>query len=279
MLAAFAGTRTGRQVSTMMLVNLVPRLFRHVPLPMVLYLDPNYLTGLFSHVLCSCCISLYMCISTGSGCRIVGNETNEIPAGGWVVEFARNLQISSKCYLPLFYYVTILPIVVQLSLLSHTQFASSVGRSLLLLRLGLGLLAELGTAAGFGLLLLLLLQELQGIDLVADRVLRADGVGDLLTADQAGDNAGAHHEGQDEPVHAVPVGSPAGRSGTRIIVVEEGEGKELADQGILDGEQQGRPGNGRGHHTSGVAAVAVLAAVSGPFKAPVDGSEEREDLD
>lgn len=117
-----------------------------------------------------------------------------------------------------------------------THFASSVGRSNLLLRLGLGLLAELGTAAGFGLLLLLLLQELQGIDLVADRVLRADGVGDLLTADQAGNNAGAHHEGQDEPVHAVPVGSPADGSGTRIVVVEEGEGAELADQGILDRE-------------------------------------------
>lgn len=110
-------------------------------------------------------------------------------------------------------------------------------------------------------------------------MLGADGVGDLLTTDQAGDNAGAHHEGQHKAVHSVPVGSPAGRSGARIVVVEEGEGKELADQGIFDWEQQGGPGDGRSDHTRGVAAVAELASISGPFKTPVDSSEEGEDLE
>lgn len=148
--------------------------------------------------------------------------------------------------------------------------------SLYLLRL---LQVELGAAASISLLPLLLLQEEQSVDLVGDRVLRADGVGDLLTADQAGHDAGSDNKGQDEAVHAVPVGSTAAGSSAGVIVVQEGEGEELADQCIFDGEQQGGPGNGRGDDTGSVAPVTVLATVSGPFETPVDSSKEREDLE
>ena len=109
-------------------------------------------------------------------------------------------------------------------------------------------------------------------------MLSAEGTGDLLTADQAGNNAGTDDEGEDEAVHAVPGGGAAGSSGASVVVVQEGEGKELRDQGILNGEQQGRPGNGRGDNTGSVALVAVLAAVAGPLETPVDGTEEGEDL-
>lgn len=140
------------------------------------------------------------------------------------------------------------------------------------------LLAQLGPAAGIGLLLLLLLQEHQSVDLVADGVLRADGLLDLLAADEGGDNAGTDDEGQHEAVHAVPVRSTAGGGGTSVGVVQEGEGEELADQRVLDGEEQSRPGHGGCNNTGDVAAVAVLAAVASPLETPVDGTEEGEDL-
>lgn len=139
-------------------------------------------------------------------------------------------------------------------------------------------LAQLGPAAGVSLLLLLLLQELQSADLVGDGVLRADGLLDLLAADQGRDNAGTDHKGQHEAVHAVPVRSTAGGGGTGVGVVQEGKGEELADQRVLDGKEQSRPGHGGGNHAGDVAAVAVLAAVGSPLEAPVDGTEEGEDL-
>lgn len=137
---------------------------------------------------------------------------------------------------------------------------------------------ELGLAAGLELLLLLLLQEQKSADLVGDAVLRGDGVGNLLTADQGGHDAGTDDEGQDKAVHAVPGGSAAEGSGASVVVVEEGESEELADQSILGGEEQSRPGNGRGDNTGRITLVAVFSAVSGPLKTPVDGTEEREDL-
>lgn len=140
------------------------------------------------------------------------------------------------------------------------------------------LLAQLSPAAGISLLLLLLLQEDQSVDLVGDAVLRADRVLDLLAADQSGDDAGADNEGQHEAVHAVPVGSAASGSGAGIVVVEEGEGEELADQSILGGEEQSRPGHCWGNDTGDVAAPAELAAVTGPLKTPVNGTKEGEDL-
>lgn len=139
-------------------------------------------------------------------------------------------------------------------------------------------LAELGLAASLSLLLLLLLQEDQSVDLVLDGVLRLDGLLNLLTADQGGHDGGTDHEGQDEAVHAVPVGSTAGGGGAGVVVVQESEGKELGDQSVLGGEQQSRPGHGRGNDTGSVTAVAELAAVARPLKTPVDSTEEGEDL-
>lgn len=110
-------------------------------------------------------------------------------------------------------------------------------------------------------------------------MLSADGVGDLLTADQAGHDAGSDNEGQDEAVHAVPVGGTAVGSSAGVIVVQEGEREELAYQGIFDGEQQGGPGNSGGDDTRSIALVTVLATVSGPFKTPVNSSKEGEDLE
>lgn len=100
----------------------------------------------------------------------------------------------------------------------------------------------------------------------------------MLTTDQTGDNAGADNEGQDKAVHAVPVRSAASSGSTGISVVEEGERQELADQGVLDREQQGRPRNSRGHNTSSVASPGMLATITGPFEAPVNGTEERQNL-
>ena len=136
----------------------------------------------------------------------------------------------------------------------------------------------LGLAAGLELLLLLLLEEEQSVDLVGDAVVRGEGVGNLLTADQGGHDTGTDDEGQDEAVHAVPVGSTAVGSGASVVVVQEGESEELADQSVLGGEEQSRPSNGRRDNTGRITLVAVLSAVSGPLKTPVDGTQEREDL-
>ena len=138
---------------------------------------------------------------------------------------------------------------------------------------------ELGTTTGLNLLLLLLLQEDQSVDLVLDGVLGGKSLSNLFTANQGSHNAGADDEGQDEAVHAVPVGSTADSGGTGVVVVQEGEGEELADQSVLNGEQQSRPGDGGGNDTGSVALVAELATVTGPLKTPVDGTEEGEDLD
>lgn len=149
---------------------------------------------------------------------------------------------------------------------------ASKKKHLLLILTGLGLLASLG------LLLLLLLEEDQSVDLVLDGVLGDNALLDLLTANQGGDDAGTDDEGQHEAVHAVPVRSTAGSGSASIVVVQEGEGQELADQGVLHGEQQSGPGNGRGNDTGGVTAVAELTTVASPLKTPVDGTEEGEDL-
>ena len=75
------------------------------------------------------------------------------------------------------------------------------------------------------------------------------------------------------------MGSTADSGGAGVVVVQEGEGEELADQSVLNGEQQSRPGDGGGNDTGGVTLVAELASVAGPLETPVDGTEEGEDLD
>lgn len=109
-------------------------------------------------------------------------------------------------------------------------------------------------------------------------MLRGDILRDAFAANQAGNNAGSDDEGQNEAVHAVPVRSPAAGSNAGVVVVHEGEGQELADQGVLDGEQKSGPGDSRSDDTDRVALVALLTAVAGPFKTPVDGTEEGQDL-
>lgn len=109
-------------------------------------------------------------------------------------------------------------------------------------------------------------------------MLGGKGLLDLLTADQGSHDGGTDDEGQHETVHAVPVRSTASGGSTGIVVVQEGESEELADQSVLDGEQQSRPGHSGGDHTGSVTAVTELAAVSSPLKTPVDGTEERKDL-
>lgn len=179
-------------------------------------------------------------------------STNEISGGR-----SHNLQLSHAC------------------LLNYKIHFSQCGCTPLLFLL---LLAKLGPATGLSLLLLLLLQEQKSVDLVLDGVLRGDGVDDLLAANQSGHNAGTDHKGQHEPVHAVPRGSVAARRSTGVAVVQEGKRKELADQCVLNGEQQSRPGHGRCHNTGRIALVTELAAVAGPLETPMDGSEERKDL-
>lgn len=75
------------------------------------------------------------------------------------------------------------------------------------------------------------------------------------------------------------MGSTADGSSAGVVVVQEGESQELADQGVLDGEQQSRPGNGGGNDTGSVAAVAELTTVASPLETPVDSTKEGEDLD
>lgn len=139
-------------------------------------------------------------------------------------------------------------------------------------------LLDLTTATGIGLGLLLLLQEEQSVNLILDGVLRGNGLLDLLTADQGSNDGGTDNEGQHEAVHAVPVRGTTNGSGASVVVVQVGEGEELGDQSVLDGEQQSGPGHSGGDHAGGITAVAELAAVASPLKTPVDSTEEREDL-
>lgn len=106
----------------------------------------------------------------------------------------------------------------------------------------------------------------------------ANAVCNLSTADQRSDNAGSDDEGKDEAVDGVPGWSPADLGGARVGVVEEVEDQELRDQSILDREQDGRPGEGSGDDTDRVSWVALLAAELGPFKAPMNSTEEGDDL-
>lgn len=75
-----------------------------------------------------------------------------------------------------------------------------------------------------GLLLLLLLEEEKGVDLIGDVVATGDDTRDLLTANEGGNDASTDNKGQDEAVHAVPVRSKALDGSPGVVVVEESEG-------------------------------------------------------
>lgn len=143
----------------------------------------------------------------------------------------------------------------------------------LLLKSLLGLLSTL-----LGLLNLLLAEEEKSLDLLGQGVLLGPALGNLLAANEGGDNAGTDNKGQDETVHAVPVRSKSFAGSAGIVVVQESESEELGDKGVLNGEQQGGPSDSRGNAASGISAEAVGATISSPLKTPVDGTEEGQDL-
>lgn len=100
----------------------------------------------------------------------------------------------------------------------------------------------------------------------------------LLAAHETQHDAGAHDEGQDEAVHGVPRRRPSLGSRPGIVIVQEGECQELADQGVLRCHEQCWPGDGGSNDASGIASVSDFSAVPGPFHAPVDGTQEGQDL-
>lgn len=100
----------------------------------------------------------------------------------------------------------------------------------------------------------------------------------LSTANQRHHNARAHNEGKHETVHTVPGRSPAALGCPRVCVVEEVEDEELRDQSVLGGKEDRGPSCGGCEDANHVAGVALLAAVFGPFKTPVDGTKEGDDL-
>ena len=86
------------------------------------------------------------------------------------------------------------------------------------------------------------------------------GLGNALAANEGGDDAGTDDKGQDEAVHAVPVRSKSSAGSTGVVVVQEGEGEELGDKSVLNGEpRQGRPSYSRGNAASGISAEAMVA--------------------
>lgn len=105
-----------------------------------------------------------------------------------------------------------------------------------------------------------------------------DTVHDLSSSNQTDDDTGANNESQDEAVLAVPWRSPAAVCGGAVDGVQAVEGEELRDQGVLDREHNGGPSDSGSNDTDGVALVALVATVAGPFETPVDGTEEGDDL-
>lgn len=106
----------------------------------------------------------------------------------------------------------------------------------------------------------------------------ANAVRNLASADQTGDDGGADDEGEHKAVDAVPRRGPAALRSPGVGVVEEVEDEELGDQGVFGREQDGRPSEGSADNTDLVAGVALVATKAGPFKTPVDGTKERDDL-
>lgn len=128
------------------------------------------------------------------------------------------------------------------------------------------------------LLNLLLAQEQERLDLLGQAVLGRHALRDPLAADQTRDDAGSDNERQHEPVHAVPVRSPAARRRTCVVIVQESERQELRDQSVLDGEQQRRPRHRRRDATSRISAEPMLSTISCPLQTPVDSTQERQNL-
>lgn len=102
----------------------------------------------------------------------------------------------------------------------------------------------------------------------------ANSVGDLPTAYERYDDGCAHNESKNKAIYGVPARSPPTSRGTTIGVVEEVESQELGDKGVLDGHKDSGPGDSWGNDTDGIPRVALVAAKTGPFQAPVDSTKE-----
>jgi hypothetical protein len=119
--------------------------------------------------------------------------------------------------------------------------------------------------AGLGLLDFLLAEEEKSLNLIGQGVLLALALGDTLAANEGGNNAGTDNEGQHESVHAVPVRSKATAGGTSVVVVQEGESKELCDESVLNGEQERGPCDSRRNASGSISPESVLSTVSSPL--------------
>lgn len=75
-----------------------------------------------------------------------------------------------------------------------------------------------------------------------------------------------------------PWGSPALERGAGIDEVETNEAHELGDQCILNRHNCRAPASYGGEDTDCIARVAMHTSVLGPLQAPVDGTQERDDL-
>ena len=100
----------------------------------------------------------------------------------------------------------------------------------------------------------------------------------LTTTNQGHNDGSADNEGENETVDAVPARCPTSLRGARVGVVEEVEDEELRDQSVLDGQEDGWPGERCRDDANGIARVALFTTVLGPFETPVDGAKEGDDL-
>lgn len=107
----------------------------------------------------------------------------------------------------------------------------------------------------------------------------SNAVGDLTTSNEGQDDGCADNKGESETVDAIPRWCPASSASARVLVVHVVEDEELGDQGVFDREEDGGPGESSADDTDGVAGPPCLTTELGPFEAPVDGSEEGDDLD
>lgn len=92
-----------------------------------------------------------------------------------------------------------------------------------------------------------------------------DTIRNLPSSNQTYDDTRAYDKCQHETVDTVPRRGPAATFGAGISVVEEVECEELGDESVFDRQEDGGPGYGSADDADGVAGVAFVAAVRGPF--------------
>lgn len=156
--------------------------------------------------------------------------------------------------------------------------ARLVRGSLLLILLSLVRSNLLSPLCGFFLLVCHGLRLSQRLDPVCGTGKTADAVRDFTATDKRNDNGGANNKGEDESVDTVPFGCPASSGRATVGIVEEVKGEELCDQSVFNGHEDGWPSDCRGNNADGVSGISLASAIVGKFKAPVNGTEEGNDL-